>query len=181
MSLESGRTLGGIGALLMVIGSFVPFLSIVGIIFLLVGLRRLADYYKDDSIFQNALYGLIFMIIGIVAAAFVMLTLLFGLSIIPQAPSIGPLAFLGGSIVALVVGFIFYLLAAIFYRRTFDTLAEKTGVKMFGTGGLLLLLGAVLTIIIIGLLLIFIAWILLTVALFSISLPTTQPQTDQTE
>ncbi len=176
MSLESGKTLGGIGALLMVIGSFVPFLSLVGIILLLVGLKHLADYYGDSGIFQNALYGFIFGIIGIIAGAFVVLSLVFGLAIISPTPDLAdPLAFLGGIILALIVVFIFYLLTAIFYKRSFDILSEKTGEKMFGTAGLLLLIGAVLTIIIIGLLLMFIAWILLTVAFFSIKTPTEQP------
>jgi uncharacterized membrane protein len=180
MSFESGKTLGGIGALLMVIGSFVPFLSLVGIILLLIGLKRLADYYKNNGIFQNALYGLIFGIVGIVAAALVILSLVFGFVIAP----IGGFAFFGGIIVALIVAFIFYLLTAIFYKKSFDILAEQTGEKIFGTAGLLLLIGAVLTIIIIGLLIMFIAWIVLTVAFFSIktpekfqvAAPATQPQ-----
>jgi uncharacterized membrane protein len=169
MSFESGKTLGGIGALLMVIGSFVPFVSLVGIILLLIGLKRLADYYKNNGIFQNALYGLIFGIVGIVAAALVILSLVFSFAIAP----IGGFAFFGGIIVALIVAFIFYLLTAIFYKKSFDILAEQTGEKMVGTAGLLLLIGAVLTIIIIGLLIMFIAWIVLTVAFFSIKMPET--------
>ena len=177
MTLESGKTLGGIGALLMVIGTFVPFLSIVGIILLLVGLKRLADYYNENSIFQNALYGFLFGIIGVVAGAFVILALVFGFAIISPTTDFvdpaGPLAFIGGIIIALIVVFVFYLLATIFYKKSFDTLAQKTGEKMFGTAGLLLLIGAILTIIIIGLLLMFIASILVTVAFFSIKEPAT--------
>ena len=74
---------------------------------------------------------------------------------------------------ALIVAFIFYLLTAISYKKSFDILAEQTGEKMFGTAGLLLLIGAALTIIIIGLLKMFIAWIVLTVAFFSIKTPET--------
>jgi uncharacterized membrane protein len=180
MTLESGKTLGGIGALLMLIGSFVPFVSIIGIILLLVGLKHLADYYNDNGIYQNALYGLIFGIIGIVALAVVVLSLIFGITLI--GPTVDPfataglgLAFLGGIIIALIVGFIFYLFTAIFFKRSFDILSQKSGEGMFGTAGLLLLIGAILTIIIVGLLIMLIAWLLLTIAFFSIKTPTTQP------
>ena len=171
MSFESGKNMTGIGALLLVIGSFVPFLSLVGIILLLVGLRDLAKYYSDDSIFQNALYAVIFGIIGIVAAGVVLVSLFFG-------GAFAGASFLGlaaGIIVALVVVFIFYILMALYFRRTFDSLAEKTGQGMFKTAGLLLLIGAILTIVFVGLILIFIAWILATVAFFSIT-PTTTIQ-----
>lgn len=182
MTLESGKTLGGIGALLMVIGTFVPFLGLVGLILLFIALKRMGDYYKESGIFQNALYGLIFGIIGVISLAVVVLALFFGLAVIPAAPdpeSWGALAFLGGIIVALVVAFIFYILTAIFFRRSFNMLSEKTGEKMFGTAGLLLLIGAILTIIVVGLVLIFIAWILVTVAFFSIKTSTAQPSVSE--
>ena len=44
---------------------------------------------------------------------------------------------------------------------------------MFRTAGLLLLLGASLTIVLVGFVLLFIGWILVTVAFFSIKTPTT--------
>jgi uncharacterized membrane protein len=75
--------------------------------------------------------------------------------------------FFGGILIALIVAFIFYILMAVYLRKAFDTLADKTGNGMFKTAGLLLLIGAILTIILIGLILIFVAWILLTVAFFS--------------
>ncbi|MDH5733147.1 MAG: DUF996 domain-containing protein, partial [Candidatus Bathyarchaeota archaeon] len=76
---------------------------------------------------------------------------------------------------SLVLLFIFVVVAAIFYRKSLTTLTEKTGVGLFGTAGLLLLIGAVLTIIAIGFLLIWIALILLTVAFFQIRAEPTQP------
>jgi uncharacterized membrane protein len=154
--------MAGIGALLLVIGSFVPFLSLVGIILLLLGLRDLAQHYNDNSIFQNSLYALIFGLIGIVAAGVVLVS--FFLS-----------GFSGGSlgwtglILVLFVAFIFYVLMAVYFRRTFDSLADKSGQGMFKTAGLLLLIGAILTIVIIGLVLIFVAWILATVAFFQMT------------
>jgi uncharacterized membrane protein len=161
--------MASIGALLLVIGSFVPFLSLVGIILLLVGLRDLARHYNDNSIFQNALYAVIFGIIGIVAAGVLLVSLFIS----------GAGAFLGlaaGIIGALIVAFIFYILMALYFRRAFDSLADKSGQGMFRTAGLLLLVGAVLTIVIVGLVLIFVAWILVTVAFFSMTSTATSQQ-----
>ena len=184
MSAEPGKSLAGIGALLMVIGTFVPFLGIVGLILMMIGMKNLSEYYKDQSIFQNALYALIFGIVGIAALAFIIVGLVFGGSLL--GISFGPaggisgglIGFLAGIVIALVVAFVFYILLAVYFRRAFDSLADKTGVGMFRTAGLLLFIGAILTIIVVGLLLIFVAWILATVAFFSIptaSQPPPQP------
>ncbi|HVP41613.1 MAG TPA: DUF996 domain-containing protein [Candidatus Krumholzibacteriaceae bacterium] len=173
MSFESGKNLAGIGALFLVIGSFVPFLGIVGIILLLVGLQYIARYYNDNKIFQDALYAVIFGIIGIVAAGVALASLFFGGFFLG-----GDGAFLGlaaGVIIALVVTFIFYILMALYFRKAFDSLTDKSGQEMFRTAGLLLLIGAILTIIIIGLILIFVAWIMATIAFFSMT-PTKTPQ-----
>ena len=127
--------MASIGALFLVIGSFVPFLSLVGIILLLVGLKDLARHYNDNSIFQDALYAVIFGIIGIVAAGVALASLFFGGLFLGEGG-----AFLGlatGIIVALVVVFIFYILMALYSRRAFDSPADKSGHGTFRTDRLL--------------------------------------------
>ena len=57
MSLESNKTLGGVGSIFLAI----PFLNLVGIILVLVAMNGLADYYEEEGIFKNALYGLLFV------------------------------------------------------------------------------------------------------------------------
>jgi uncharacterized membrane protein len=173
MSLESNKTLGGIGALLVAIGCVVPILSIVGIILVMIAMKGLAEYYNENSIFQDALYGIIFYIIAIVAAAVVLMGALFGGMLV--SPGADVLAIMGGVILAAVVMFIFYLLGSLFFKKSFNTLSTKSGEKMFDTAGLLMLLGAVLTIILIGVILLLVAWILAAVAFFSMKIPTAQP------
>lgn len=173
MSLESNKTLGGIGALLIAIGSIVPIIGIVGIILVMIAMKGLAKYYNESAIFQNALYGIIFYIIAVVAAAVVLIGAFFG------GMFADPLAFIGDFILAVVVMFIFYLLGAVFFKKSFDILSEKSGEKMFGTAGMLMLIGAILTIILIGAILVLVAWILVAVAFFSIKTPTVQPTLPQ--
>ncbi len=174
-NVDSSKTIAAIGALLLFL-SFIPALGIIGIILLLIGMKGLSDYYRDESIYKSALKGLIFGIIGIIAvSAFSLLSFLGGLI---ASPVVGPLAIIGsiiGIIVLLVVAFIFYLLMAMNFRKAFNTLAERSGENNFRTAGTLLFWGAILTIIVVGLLLIWIAWIIAALAFFSMRLAPTQP------
>jgi uncharacterized membrane protein len=164
----------------------------------------MSDHYKEAGIFNNALYAVIIAIIGgvafvgaIVASVFAFLSNLpawartliesgewAGLASEFRARALTDISFIwpfiGGIILALVVLFIFAVIAMVFFRKSLSSLSTKTGVGLFGTAGLLMLIGAVLTIIIIGFLLIWIAWILLIVAFFSVKTqaapqPTPQP------
>ena len=174
MSLESNKTLGGIGAILLAI----PFVSLVGIILVLIAMKGLSDHYEEESIFQNALYGLIFGIIGLIAMISVIAMFFIGYPVgIPYYEPTYTIAELTIFIVAFAVMYIFSLIAAIFYRKALTTLSKKSDEKMFETAGLLLLIGAIIPLI--GEVLRFIAWILSAVGFFSIKVPT-QPSTNQT-
>ncbi len=78
MSLESSRTLGGIGSILMLIGtlpvigsSTYGIIALIGLILIFIALYRLANLYNEKRIFNNALYGLITAIVGVAATAIV--------------------------------------------------------------------------------------------------------------
>lgn len=186
MSLESNKTLGGIGAILLAI----PFLSLIGIILLLVAMKGMADYYNEDSIFKNALYGFIFGIVGVVALVAIILMLIFGVASISSITTWDTIAPLSSSpdvvfglsafllfILAFVVLYVFGLIGAIFYKKSLDTLKEKSGEGIFGTAGLILLIGAIIPVI--GELLKLVAWILAAVGFFSIKVPC--PETVETK
>jgi uncharacterized membrane protein len=201
MTLESSKNLGGIGALLIVIGSLgfaVPYaglLSLVGVILLLIGLKGLANIYGDAGIFNNTLYAIIIAIVGVVVGiASIVITALATLASIgitltnvtdwatfgtelanrfSNPANFGVLwTVIGALIIGVIIIFVFAIIAVFFFRKSLTSLATKTSVGLFGTAGLLMLIGAVLTIIAIGAILIWIAWILVTVAFFQIR---TQP------
>ncbi|MDH5448505.1 MAG: DUF996 domain-containing protein [Candidatus Bathyarchaeota archaeon] len=192
MDLATSKNLGGVGAILMFIApllmfaaSYAGLLGLIGFILVLIALKGFADHYKDAGIFNNALYGFITTIVGGVVAVGVFvitaLTVVADLGIddwtsatewtdliTAEAALDSLLTLIGGIVAALIILFVFAILTAWLYRKSLGSLASKSGVGLFGTAGLLLLVGAVLTIIIIGLLLIWIAVILLAVAFFSI-------------
>ncbi len=78
MTLESSKTLGGVGAILLLIG-WLPFIStysfgiigIIGAILILIALHGLANIYSEKGIFNNAIYGVITGIVGVVITAVV--------------------------------------------------------------------------------------------------------------
>jgi uncharacterized membrane protein len=192
LNFETSKNLGGVGAILMFIGvlplfAYSGLISLIGLILVLIALKGLADYYSAASIFNNALYGVITGIVGAVvfmAVAFMALVGFLTELGLPldniaewstELPGmdwsnisfniIGD--FIAYILLALVVLFIFAIIMAIFLRKSLGLLSKKTGVGLFGTVGLLILIGAVLTIIVIGLFVVWIAWLILAIAFFS--------------
>jgi len=178
---------------------FVPYLGalgglvgLIGFILVLIALKSFADRYNDAGIFNNALYGFITTIVGIVSAlgAFLAtaLTVIADLDIenwtsatewteviTAETAFDSILKLLGGVIIALVILFAFAILTALLYRKSLGTLASKSGVGLFGTAGLILLIGAVLTIILVGFLLIWISFLLVAIAFFSMKPTAVEP------
>lgn len=169
--LESNKNLAGIGSILLIF----PFVSIIGVILIYLGLKGIAEYYREDSIRSDGLRGIIFLIIAAIAVAVVVpFTALSGVFSIFSFGAFGIGLGFFTFIAMIVLIFVFYLLAAINIRKAFNTLAQKSGEHMFETAGMLLFFGAIFTIILVGFLLIFIAWIIATIAFFSIKVPPQQ-------
>jgi uncharacterized membrane protein len=204
MSIDTSKILGGVGALLMFIGVF-PYINyfgiieLIGLILVMVALHNFANHYKETGIFNNALYGLIAGIVGgVISIATIILTVLTsledflytlfpdwngdwtalsGLTPDPSNLSLDSLLpFLAGILATLIILWVSSIIATFFMRRSFGTLSAKSGVGLFSTAGLLLLIGALLIILFgIGLILIWISALLLAIAFFQIRPQQTQP------
>ncbi|MFQ5986156.1 MAG: DUF996 domain-containing protein, partial [Thermoplasmata archaeon] len=180
-TLAEAKTLGGVGAILLVLGTFIPFVGIIGFILVLIAVKYISDVTRDRSVFDNMLYGVIIAIIGILVVSLLILLPLFGLGIIPGGefpPLTDPQAFFvfGTIALGLIVGWILAIISAVFLRRSFDSIATHMNVPRFRTVGLLYFVGAILIIAIgIGFIIIFIAEILMIVAFFSIQEPQPAP------
>ena len=197
MTLDSNKNLGGIGAILMFIGilpyaNYFGILELVGVILVLVALHGLASYYKENGIFTNAIYSLVIGFVGgVIAAAVTLITVLASLTdflhkifptwngdwttlqgLTPSTANINPadlIPFVEGIIVVILVIWIFAIIAAFFIRRSLKQLSAKSNIGMFGTAGLLTLIGAVLIIFFgLGLVLIWVAALILAIAFFTL-------------
>ncbi|PNX46221.1 MAG: hypothetical protein BV456_12540 [Thermoplasmata archaeon M8B2D] len=187
MDMKTSRILGIIGALFMVIG-FLPtiggILMLIGLIFVIIAIKGYGDFYKDNSIFNNTIYTIVFEIIGVVVfvgvfiyGAFEFLSSL-GIENIYELSSWTQidwqnaidinniLPFVGAIVLGLVILFAFTVIASLYFKKAMNTLSEKTEIKLFHTTGTVFFIGAILTIIFIGFILIWVAFILLLISFY---------------
>lgn len=170
--------------------------GLIGVIMILVALHGLSDYYRERGIFTNALYGVLIVIIGMVVVTVVAFTVVLAnvydlISIaypgwIPgdwaslQGMTPDPNAFtnfdfstliplLAGLAIAAVILYVAIIVATYFIWRSTKQVSAKSTVGLFGTAGLLLFIGAFLTIIVIGVFLMWIAALLLAIAFFQLN------------
>ena len=176
-------------------------ISLVGAILVLVGLYGIGNYYREPGIFTNALIGILMGIIGVVVITVIAFTVLWanvtdllvqiypnwtpgdwtglqGMTPDPNALNnfdfTNLLPLIWGLIGVAVIGWIVAIIASFFLWRSLKIITTKSTVGLFGTAGLLLLIGAFLAVIIIGFILMWIAALLLAIAFFQLK---TQPVT----
>jgi uncharacterized membrane protein len=188
--LNNAKIMGGIGAILILLG-MVPtigfIIGIIGFILIIIAVKYISNETKETSIFNNFLYSFIIMIIAIVVfVAILVITFLEagGMSYITELQNLAysdpmevwniiqPLII--GFLVALVILWILMIVSMIFLRKSYNKIGELTNVKWFNTTGLLFLIGAATIIIGIGFIIILIGLILQIIAFFS--LPDTLPE-----
>jgi uncharacterized membrane protein len=176
-SLSQAKTLGGVGSILVLL-TIIPtvgvVLAIIGFVMTLIAVKYISDYLQDSAIFRNMIIAIGLSIVGFVVVAVIVAASVFsfiGLGSLNSGtvtPSPGLFGALAGIVVGLVIGWIVLVLSAYFLRKAYNTVGLKLNVGMFKTAALIYFIGAILTIIVVGLLLILIAQILLIVAFFSI-------------
>lgn len=193
-SLREAKVYGGVGSILLLVGGlvglFVPFgsivIPIVGLILVLIAVNYIAQALNRRDIFTDMIVAVVLIIVAFVVISIFVLAAIasfFGFagpgfdftdpSEIPEGDLIGLLV---GVLVGLAIAWVISIIAAIFFKRSFDNIADGLGVNIFHTTGLLMLIGSILLIAVgIGGILIFVAWILMIVAFFSVPEELPQP------
>lgn len=157
-TLSNAKMFGGIGSILI----FIPFVSIIGYILMIVAVKDIADFVEDRSIFTGVLIAAGTGIVGAVAGAVVI-----AFSFLSKGFTFG-VSGLAGIGAGLFIAWVFLIISAVFLRRAYDTMATKLGVGTFRTAATLYLVGAVLTIVLLGFILLLVAEIVQAIAYFSI-------------
>jgi len=168
-SLGQAKTLGGVGSILVLLGA-IPIigwlLATAGFILVLLAVKNASEFVGEPAIFNDMIIAVPLAIVGLAVFGVIVVTAIYSFFILSQ---LGSVSFL---IVPLIVGFVvacvFYVVSAIFIRKSYDRIGRRLNVNMFRTTGFLYMIGALLSIIIIGLLIILIAEILQIVSFFSI-------------
>lgn len=191
-SLSQAKTLGGVGALLVLL-SFIPsigaLLGIAGFVLVLVAIKYVSDALRNKKIFDNALIAVILSIIGIIVGSLVIVATVLAAfqngyfaSGYPFTPSLAITAAqwitFGAEIgLGLLGAWAFLLASSVFLRRSYSAMGDGLNVNMFSTAGLLYLIGAATAIVGIGFLILLIAQIITAVAFLSIQVPAEVSQT----
>jgi uncharacterized membrane protein len=195
-SLSQAKTLGGVGsilALLAIIPSVGWIIAIVGLVLVVVAVKYISDVVQDAPIFRNMVIGIGIAIVGAIVGGLIVLggifrflgslaglTSLTSLTTATSTAAIpsGVFGLLAAVLIGAAVLWIVLIVSAIFVRMSYNEISKRLNVGMFRTAALLYLIGAILTVILVGLIIVFVAEILLVVAFFSI--PETLPGVSQT-
>jgi len=205
MDPNTSKNLGGIGALLVAIGAlpligvYSTLLILIGLVLFLIGMKGLAEYFSESRIFNRALWGILMPLVGVVVAIGILFTVALsalvalGLSGIDwtnyrafeeafssidwgAASNINIImSFAGSALIAIVILVAAFIIGYYFLKSSFNTLAQKTGKGLFSTAGLLFFIGAILTFVAVGLILIWVGWVVATIAFLQLDLKAMPP------
>jgi len=164
--MERGvRLLGGFGSFLIVL-SIVPYVgglfALVGLILLSLAIKKFAEAEGRRELFSTFLKGILIYMVGSLVG------LLLGLGGLSSAASgEGGLLAYFLTFVGFLVVYASGIVGTYFMKEVFREVALSTGNGLFDWGGKFLFWGALLTVILIGALITWVGWILITVAFFT--------------
>jgi uncharacterized membrane protein len=182
MTLTDAKTLGGVGSILILLIA-VPtvgwILGIAGIVMVIIAINKISQEINDSKIKRNMLVAIALTIgaaaLGAVTALGTLYRLLGMGSFVGTSFVLSPGITTGDwiGVAAVVVGGLagvcaFLVASGVFVRRSYNSMASKLNVKMFGTAGLLYLIGVATAVVGVGFVLILVSEILLAVSFFSI-------------
>ncbi len=172
--ISGAKILCGIGSILMLL-VFIPIVGIAffiaGIVLVAIGIKQISDAVKRESIYKDYLLYLVLSIVSI-AILYIGLTSIIGWGFIRYVMPmhrIFTLDFIGFMlkiIIVLIVVWIVLIISALFYKRSFDEIANTFKIGLFSATAIIYLIGTALTIVVIGFILIYIAILLQAIAFF---------------
>jgi uncharacterized membrane protein len=176
--LSQAKILGGTGSILLLL-SLVPrvgfILGIIGFAFILVAMKLISDALSDGLIFNNMIIATVLGIAAILVLEIVNVRVITRVTNYLRDVAAGtahPAIHFGALVVLLIIGllvvWVLYLVSAFYLRRNFNVTAQRLNVGLFRTGAYIFMIGAALTVVLIGFLLIFVAEILFAIAFFTI-------------
>ncbi len=190
MELKNIKILGGLGGLFFILSFFVnyiiflpsiadssillflPYVSILiaisGIIFSFIAMYKISQYTQDKSIFKNFLIAFMISFFGGTIALFA------GIMLVAFLIN-GETVFLVGMVIGFVLLYIITVISGYFYNKAFSSTAELLKYNLFKIGGKFIFWGCVATIVFIGIIGIWVGWILIAIAFFT--LPNTNSKT----
>ena len=181
--LANAKILGILGSAFLLV-SFLPSvggLLIPGAILVAFALKRISQAVSDRSIFDNAVYAALVAVLGAAVGVVLVLASLFALIGLSDprtfdwanwTPSGGQVAGLAvTAVLGLVVVWAAFLVSAVYLKRSLEAVAVKLSRPEFRTAGTAYFVGAALTVVLVGFVIIAISALLLLVAFWAIPDP----------
>jgi uncharacterized membrane protein len=182
-TLREVKAFGATASILLLLGIVPTFNSVdivallLGLVLLLVATKNLADR-TSDNVYSNMEWAVALVIIGTIVG--IVIVFAGFLAILRSLPTVDLAAFVGTIIEGLAAISFFFILAALFVRRSYGSIPETLHPHLFRSAANLFLAGAVLIIVLgIGFILIFAA-IAVQLAAF-LSLPDETPPRPPTD
>ncbi len=161
-SVLSGSQLSDISSSAISVSLIKDILSIIitfiGLYLINSGVQKLSVLYKDPSIKKNFMISFGIIILSLIISMFLSVYVIISLNNINIGSALtGTLgSAFGLSILTLVIDVLLSIISYLFMYKSYDKISKLTGRNEFHTAGIILLIGAVLTVISIGGILIFI-------------------------
>jgi len=169
----------------IILFAVIGIIALAGFILFVLAMHRLSQHYNEPGIFKNTLYGFLINIVSTITVIVIYLILFTNLMhSIPQGnvqttaatpiPTVPPILnslglIISSSLAIFAITIVLGIVSAVFYMRAFNKLGEKSGIDNFKTVGLLYLLGIVLSVVGVGVLLVWIAWIIALIGFRSLN------------
>lgn len=167
------KIISGIFVLIPLIGIVLsPVMALVGLILVVLAVKKISEITKDEAIYKNYILFIVLIIIGYVIVVGVTAGSL-GLAFFTSENPRELIKNLTGGAIAVLASFIVFwilaIIATLYLRKSFDGIAKHTKVGLFATTGLLYFIGAILVILFgLGGIIMLIAAILEIVSFFSL-------------
>lgn len=170
-ALKDAKLVGGIGAVFSLIGMFIPrigiILFIVGSVMVLIAVKYISDVVNDPFIFRNVLVSIICGVVGVAAFIISLLSYFMTMFLTYRASKSLP-QFIIPIIAALVIVWVFMVFSALYLRKSYNRISDAIRVDLFRSTATTYFVGALLLIVIVGVIVLVLAKIIEAVAFFSI-------------
>ncbi|AWB10205.1 putative membrane protein [Thermodesulfobium acidiphilum] len=163
LNFSKEKILGGLGSGLIAF-ALIPGIGhiffIIGVIMFMISIYNISRLLKEGEIYSNIIKSFLISIIGVTISLF--LGLYTVLSVFSEHWYFGTNIFL-----SLIIFYSFIIASAVFFRKSLILIALFTDTELFKTSGDVMFWSAILTILAIGFIGMFISWILLSIAFFT--------------
>ena len=175
--LSEAKVLGILGLIIMLLGGvFAGIGTIIGLVLVFIAIKYISRETKDKTIFDNYLMHFIFVVLAVVAVVVIFFASIGGFSLTFFEALEGMefnsfeavwsffSPYIVWWVIALIIGYIFIVISALYLKKSYYSIAEKTNVHLFRTTGFVYFIGAVTLIFVVGIFVIIIAKILEIIA-----------------